>query len=105
MGEICTERGTHPFYAGYTLDVTSAIVQVIKKQLRILFWFLLYRCVAITNIYYDRPTLQCFFIDLLFCKLQDVFMTTCFGHRVTIIRSTRAIMYMIALVDLMMVIR
>jgi len=24
------------------------------------FWFLPYRCVAITNIYYDRQTQQCF---------------------------------------------
>ena len=70
-----------------------------------------------------------FFINLLFYKLQDVsILTTCFGHRMTIIRSTRATMYMfllcndpntfhskislhnknmymIALVDLMMVIR
>ena len=34
------------------------------------------------------------FINLLFCKLQDVLiLTTCFGHRMTIIRSTRAIIY------------
>ena len=32
------------------------------------------------------------FINLLFCKLQDVLiLTTCFGHRMTIIRSTRII--------------
>jgi len=55
-----------------------------------------------------------FFINLLFYKLQDVLiLTICFGHRMTIIRSTRAIMYMFLLcndillwnVDLMMVIR
>jgi len=38
------------------------------------------------------------FINVLFYKLQDVLMlTTCFGHRMTIIRSTRAIMYMFLL--------
>ena len=38
------------------------------------------------------------FINLLFYKLQDVLMlTTCFGHRMTIIRSTRAITYMFLL--------
>ena len=39
-----------------------------------------------------------FFINLLFYKLQNVLiLTTCFGHRMTIIRSTRAIMYMFLL--------
>jgi len=38
------------------------------------------------------------FIKLLFCKLQDVLiLITCFGRRVNIIRSTRAIMYMFLL--------
>jgi len=39
-----------------------------------------------------------FFINLLFYKLQDVLiLTTCFGHRMPIIRSTGAIMYMFLL--------
>jgi len=39
-----------------------------------------------------------FYISLLFYKLQDVLiLTTCFGHRVTIFRSTRAILYMFLL--------
>ena len=57
--------------------------------------------ISTTNIYYDRQTQQCFsffFINLLFYKLRNVLiLTTCFGHRMTINRSTRAIMYLFLL--------
>ena len=50
-------------------------------QHKLIVWFLPYRSVAITNSYYDRQSQQCFFINLLFYKLQDVLiLTTCFGH-------------------------
>ena len=62
----------HPVYSKRALDTT--MVSGCQRY--------------VTNIYYDRQTQQCFFINLLFYKLQDVFMTTCFGHRMTIIRST-----------------
>jgi len=36
------------------------------KQNPIFFWFLPYRCFAITNIYYDRQTQQCFLLTCYF---------------------------------------
>ena len=70
---ICAEAQVSPWkYTFYWLWCLSKTV--------FFFSFFPYRCVAITNIYYDCQTQL---NPLLTCrpyKLQGVFKTTCFGH-------------------------
>ena len=82
---------TSSIYPFTNLRISTTFICVLNVPLCV------YYATPIANIYYDRQTQQCFFINLLFYKLQDVFMTTCFGLRMAIIRSTRAIMYMFLL--------
>jgi len=54
-----------PFSRRQNVCMKSVLVtpnQVGFRKSEFINWFLPYRCVAITNIYYDRQTQQCFLL-------------------------------------------
>ena len=79
---------------GYKMSVGSGPVEwhiFVLWMKQVSYWLLIFIMTVKHN--------NAFFINLLLYKLQDVLiLTTCFGHHMTIIRSTRAIYHVHVLI-------